>query len=107
MNGPEKTKIDWNQLDAMLNFGPTRQMCADILGISIETLKRRIKEEHNMTFTEYSEIKFAATKLKLITKAIQMGLGGNVPMLIFSLKNKCNWKDNPDGTDERIDGMEF
>jgi len=107
MSGPQKQPLDWEKLDAILQFGPTRQMCADILGISIETLKRRIKEEHDTTFTEYADQKFAKTKLKLIQKAITMGLGGNATMLIFSLKNKCNWKDNPDGVDERIDGMEF
>lgn len=105
--GPDKTEIDWTVLDTALAFGPSRQTCADLLGISIDTLKRRVQEKHGMTFSDYAEGKFAKTKMKLITKAIEMGIGGNVPMLIFSLKNKCNWEENPSKPEERIDGMDW
>jgi len=105
--GPDKQEFDWEKFDAILQFGPTRQMCADILECSIDTIKRRVKEVKGITFEEYKEKKMANVKLKLQQKAITMGLGGDRVMLIFCLKNKCGWKDNPDLIEEHISEMEF
>jgi len=105
--GPDQDYFDWEKFDAILKFGPTRQMCADIMECSIETIKRRVTEKHDTTFEEYKEMMMSKMKLKLHQKAMIMALDGNVPMLIFSLKNKCGWKDNPDAPSEPITGMEF
>ena len=102
-----KIEFDWEKFDAILQFKPTRQMCADIMGCSIDTIKRRCKEKHDTTFEDYLSKGFAPMRLKLQQKAILMGLGGNATMLIFSLKNVSNWSDSPDVPDEPITEMNF
>ena len=103
----KKQPFDWETFDTILQFGPTRQMCADILGCSIDTIKRRVKEKHKMPFEEYMNKMFAPTRLKLQQKALSMALKGDRTMLIFSLKNKCGWKDNPELMEDEIEEMEF
>jgi hypothetical protein len=45
-------------------------------------------------FTDYREKQKDRLKSALKGKAVNMALSGNVPMLIFCLKNLCNWSDN-------------
>lgn len=65
-----------------------------LLGISIDALYRRIKENHGMSFADYRTEKAAAIKVRLISKALALADKGDKVMLIFSLKNFCNWSDN-------------
>lgn len=88
-----KIEINWDELDAMLQFGPSRRFVADHFGVSENTIERNIKEKHKMTFKEYKDLKMDKVRLKLQQKAISMGLGGHAAMLIFALKNLCNWTD--------------
>ena len=90
--------IDFKQLDGILQFKPSLKTVADYFGCSEDTIDRRIKEKHNKTFAEYRDIKMSGVKIKLQQKAIAMGLGGNVTMLIFCLKNLCEWSDKQDTT---------
>lgn len=105
--GPKPIPIDFDKLDAILQFSPTRQMCADILGCSVDRIKRRVKEEKGMTFEEYKNSKMSLTKLKLQQKAITAGLSGNNVMLIFCLKNICKWSDQPKEVEDLIEEMDF
>lgn len=89
-----KTKIDWDKLNAMLQFGPTLRLCAEELGTTEKTLQRHIKREHNMTFEDYKDSKMDKTRLRLQEKAIMMASNGNATMMIFCLKNLCKWSDN-------------
>src|SRR3990167_9824498 len=93
---PVKNIVDWKMLDAILQFAPSRIMCVDILGISLEALSRRCEKEKGMTFSEYKEKKMSHTKLRLQQKAIQKALDGDNVMLIFCLKNVCGWLDKVD-----------
>jgi hypothetical protein len=88
--------FDWPVLDAMLQFKVTKKFCADYLGVSEDTIDRRIKDKHNMKFSDYHELKMSRTGLKLQQKAIEMALKGNTTMMIFSLKNLAKWSDNVD-----------
>ena len=48
-----KTEVDFGALDALLQFKVTKRFCADYLKVSEDTIDRRIKEEHGLTFSEY------------------------------------------------------
>src|SRR3990167_1754194 len=87
-------EIDWSKLDGMLTFDPTKEFCSYILGVSNDTLERRIKAKYQMTFTEYKATKVEVTASKLKQKIIKLALDGNVTCLIFSLKNIAGWSDN-------------
>lgn len=88
-----KVDINWDKLDALLQFKVTMDFCADYLGVTIDAIRRRIKEKHNMTFTEYHNLKMQHTATKLQQKAIEMALKGNTTMMIFALKNLAKWSD--------------
>lgn len=91
-----KVEIDWGKLDAILQFKPTLKVCSDIMEVSQDTIEDRIRETHNCTFAEYRDRKMGKVKLKLQQKAIEMALSGNTTMMIFALKNLCDWSDKND-----------
>lgn len=91
-----KVEINWAELDALLQFKVSLRFCADYMGTSIDAIRRRIKEKHDMTFGEYHELKMERTATKLQQKAIEMALGGNTTMMIFALKNLAKWSDKED-----------
>ena len=88
-----KIQLNYDKLDALLQFKVTKAFCADYLGVSEDTIDRRIKEDHKKTFSEYHELKIARTGLKLQQKAIEAALSGNTTLMIFCLKNLCGWAD--------------
>lgn len=89
----EFTEIEWGKLDALLQFKVSLAFCADYLGVSRDTIIRRIKEKYDLTFAEYHNLKMENTATKLQQKAIEMALKGNTTMMIFALKNLAKWSD--------------
>lgn len=90
---PNDAPFNWDKLDGLLAYKATLLVCSDILEVGKSTLKVHIKKRYGLTFTEYGELKLSRTKVKLVSKAIEMALSGNATMLIFSLKNLCKWQD--------------
>lgn len=88
-----KIEINYTELDALLQFKVSLAFCADYMKVSADTIRRRLKEDHGMSFTEYHELKMQRTAVKLQQKAIEMALGGNSTMMIFALKNLAKWSD--------------
>ena len=92
-SGPVPFKLDYKVLDAIIQFKVSSRFCAEYLGTSVKTMERRLREDHDMTFTEYQKLKSERISLKLQQKAIQTALGGNITMMIFCLKNMAGWSD--------------
>ena len=103
--GQPKKQLDYSALDALLQFKVSCRFCAEYLGVSEDTIQRRIKEEHGMTFAEYHALKMERTAVKLQQKAIESALAGNNTMLIFALKNLANWADKQEISN--VDGKAF
>jgi hypothetical protein len=61
-----------------------------------DTLLRRIKKKHGLTFAEYRDKKMACVRRTLVQKAIDLALSGDRALLIFCLKNYCGWSDKQD-----------
>tara|TARA_R100000781_G_scaffold112221_2_gene79293 strand:+ start:2505 stop:2876 length:372 start_codon:yes stop_codon:yes gene_type:complete len=93
--GRKKVEFDWDKFDSILQFKPPKQVCSDILGISEDSIERRIKEEYDCTFSEYRARRMGPMKIRLAQKIIQMALNGNVPCLIFCAKVYLGWSDKP------------
>lgn len=91
------TDFDWKVLDAILQFKPTGKVCAEIMGVSHDTIERRIKEKFNMTFAEYRESKMAGMKMNLSKKQYEVAMSGNVTMLIWLGKQ---WLDQKEKVEE-------
>lgn len=99
--------FDWAQLDKYLQFKITLKMAAELMECSQTTIKDYIKDKFNMTFTEYSDLKMSRVKVKLVQKALDMAFNGNTAMMIFCLKNICNWSDRNEIEQVNIDKFEF
>lgn len=91
-----KKKLNYDALDALLQFKTTKKFCSDYLGISEDTIERRLREDKDMTFTQYHELKMGRTGIKLQQKAIEQALSGNATLMIFALKNLAGWSDKID-----------
>lgn len=89
----EKTPFSWDKLDGLLAFKANLTVCEEILGVHQNTIKNHIRARYGITFTEYMERKLSVTKMRLIQKAIKMAENGNATMMIFCLKNICQWQD--------------
>jgi len=93
--------IDYVKLDAILCFKVTLDYCADYLECSKDTIQRRIKEDHDKTFSEYHALKLQRTAVKLQQRAIELALAGKShAVLIFALKNLAGWTDKNEQTIE-------
>jgi len=91
-----RVEMDWKILDTLLQFKVTLKFCAEYLGVSVDTIQRRVKEEKLITFEEYHASKLQRTAVRLQQKAIEMALTGDRTMLIFCLKNLAGWADKQD-----------
>jgi len=83
----------WATLETLCHLNASKKLCASFLGVSPDTIKRRIKEKYKCSFEEYREKHLNKTKVKLIQTAINRAIDGNNTMLIFCLKNLCGWAD--------------
>jgi len=62
---------------------------------SQSTLENLLLEHFDCdNLTDYAEKRQETVKSQLKGKAVSMALSGNATMLIFCLKNLCNWSDN-------------
>ena len=87
---------DWDEVEKMMVVQNTEEDIAYILGISIDTLARKVKEKYGITFAELYQQKkrFGKDKIrKLMWNAAQKG---SIPMLIWLSKNWLGMKDNPE-----------
>ncbi len=96
----KKKELNYSALDALLQFKTTKKFCADYLEVSEDTIERRLREDHDMTFKEYHALKMGRTAIKLQQEAINMAFKGNTTMMIFALKNLAAWSDKIESTVE-------
>ena len=82
----------WDQLDALIVWA-SAEHCAEKLGMSVDTLTRRIKEKKGMTFPEYKDLKKGALRANLFKKQYEVAMSGNPTMLIFLGKNELGQSD--------------
>ena len=94
----DKKDIDWHNLDSILEFGARLKDCEEIVGVSQDTLQRRIKEKCGLTFTEYRDLKMSKMRMKLLQKQYDVAMKGNVSMLIWLGKQHLGQKDKHENT---------
>ena len=88
-----KIELNYDALDALLQFKTTKSFCADYLKVSEDTIDRRLREDKDTTFAVYHELKMGNIALKLQQKAIEMAMKGNNTMMVFCLKNLAKWSE--------------
>jgi len=106
MLGPKGSRIsiDWEEVAKFLVAGCRGAEVAAYLGINAETLYRRCKKDLGREFIEYVAEKRQKGNSLLMLKQFQVAMSGNVPMLIWSGKQRLGQEDKPK-KDEEFNGV--
>lgn len=96
MARPKKI-IDEHQLKTLMRLKPTLKDTAAFFECSEDTIEKRIKEIAKVSFTEFRDQNMVHTRFSLVRKAITKAESGDNTMLIFCLKNLCDWRDKQPG----------
>jgi hypothetical protein len=116
-----KIEVDWTEIDKLCALQATHDEIAQFLGVSEDTLSRRCKEDHDMSFADYIAQKRGVGRVSLRRSQWLLAQKGNATMLIWLGKQYLGQRDKnshelsgPDGkpiethsvgalTDEQID----
>jgi hypothetical protein len=90
--------LNADQLKALMRLKPTIDDTAAFFEVNKRTVDRFIQKEWKITFAEFRDQHMVHTRFSLIRKAIQKAEGGDNVMLVFCLKNLCDWKDKRETT---------
>lgn len=99
--------FNWQKFDGMLLADPTKRFCADYLGVSEDTIERRIKERFGMTFTEYKALKFDFTIWSIKQAVVRKAMGGDIVSAKYVLSNKSDWMDKKEVAVEDVSDREL
>lgn len=91
--GRPMIEIDFELVKKLCAIFCTSAEISNILGISVDTLERRIKKEYKMGWKEFFEKYSAEGKKSLRAKQFEMAMKGNVTMLIWLGKQYLNQKE--------------
>lgn len=81
--GRPKKDIDWEKFDVLCRHLPSQEDVAWQLDVSVDTLSRRVRKQHKMSFAEYMGKKKAGVKYNIFLKQYQMAMAGDKTMLIW------------------------
>lgn len=93
INMDEEKFDSWDMLENLVLWSADGEYCAEKLGISYDTLIRRIKERYNCSFAEYRAKKKEPMRVNLLKKQYEVAMSGNVSMLIWLGKNELGQSD--------------
>lgn len=82
----------WDQLEALAVWG-SAEFCAQKLGISADSLDRRLKERYGHGFAEYKHKIQEPLRINLMKKQYDVAMSGNTAMLIWLGKQYLKQKD--------------
>ena len=101
---PTKLVIDWKEVGRWLAADCVGYKIADKLGISYDTLTRHYKDEFDTDFAEFRRQKKSEGTEALLGKAYEMAMKGDKALMIFLLKNRAGYKDQPEHQEESTAG---
>ena len=104
--GRKKIIINWARVDAALKAGANGVQCAAMLGISFDTLSRRINEEKNADFADYMREKREAGNEALLKAQYDGAISGDRGLLIWLGKQRLNQTDKKE-IKQQFDGLNF
>lgn len=81
--GRTKINVDWLKVDVLCRCQCTEEEIAADLEMSSDTLYRRCKEDHDMTFAEYFALKRKRGFTSLRAKQYEKAMAGDGTMLIW------------------------
>jgi hypothetical protein len=93
---PKISDPDWDEVEKMMVVQNTEEDIAYILGMSSDTLARKVKEKYGITFAELYQQKKRYGKDKIRKLMWNAAQKGSIPMLIWLSKNWLGMRDNPE-----------
>ena len=81
------------QLKELMRLKPSLKDTAAFFEVDPSTVKHYIRKNWDVTFSEFREQNLVHTRFMLIRTAIKKAERGDNVMLIFCLKNLCQWRD--------------
>jgi len=91
--GRPRIEIEWTEFDKLCQMVATLTEIAGWFNCSEDTIERRVKEKHKITFAEYHKKKSSSGKISLRRAQFKAALGGNVTMMIWLGKQHLDQKD--------------
>lgn len=91
--GRPSLNIDIPKLKAIMRFKPSLKDAAAFFECHPDSIEKFINKKFLCTFSEFREQNMVHSRFSLIRKAMEKALSGDNCMLIFCLKNLCDWKD--------------
>lgn len=105
--GRKKIVINWARVNSALEAGANGVQVAAMLGISFDTLSRRIKEEKNADFADYMRDKRESGNEKLLKAQYNLAIQENDrAMLIWLGKQRLNQSEKREVKQE-FNGLNF
>lgn len=101
--GRPKIEINWEQFNKLCGLQCTLLEIASYFDCSDDTIERRVKETHGVTFAEYFAQKRGNGKIALRRKQYEAALAGNVTLLIWLGKQYLGQSDKQENTN--IEGI--
>lgn len=98
--GVKPLVVDLSRLPALCRIQATSEECASVLGISQDTLERRLKAEHGCTFTEFYARHAGPGKCSLRRMQWKLARSGNATMLIWLGKQWLGQTDKVEHADD-------
>lgn len=92
-----KIEIDEAKLKALMRLKPTLKDTAAFFECSEDTIERKCQKLAGVSFAEFRDQNMVHTRFSLVRKAITKAESGDNVMLIFCLKNLCDWRDKQPG----------
>ena len=94
----EEISVDgWQLLDSLIIWSAHFEYIAEQLGISEDTLSKRVKERFGCTLTEYRDKKKELIRINIRKKQYDKAVKeGDTAMLIWLGKNECGQTDKKD-----------
>jgi hypothetical protein len=93
---PKIPDPDWDELQRLARVHCTGDDCAYVLGISYDTLSRRVQEKYSISFADYLKKEKEFGKSSLRKAMMNAVIKGSVPMMIWLSKNWLGMRDNPE-----------
>src|SRR4051812_32886889 len=88
--------FDWDLLGKLAQLPIRAEDIGYTMGLSVDTISRRIKEKLGKTFAEYMDQKRSRLRSSLMGKQFDLALAGNVTMLIWLGKQYLEQKEKVD-----------
>jgi hypothetical protein len=74
LGGRPIIETDWELLNKVLARGGRMEDCVYLVGLSASTIERRIREEHDMTFSNYRDLQLTGIRMKILDAQIDKAI---------------------------------